>query len=64
MFLMICPTLREGGGESVNFFEIISFIAEVVGLLSDLNELLTTDTNANLGIILFGLLRNKKRKEP
>lgn len=51
-------------GESVNLIEIISFIAEVVGLLSDLNELLTSDANTNLGIILFGLLRNKKRKEP
>lgn len=48
----------------MDFFEILSVIAEVVGLFSDLNELLTTDTNANLGIILFGLLRNKKRKEP
>ncbi|MGG0284273.1 hypothetical protein ABEY41_03920 [Peribacillus butanolivorans] len=48
----------------MNFFEIISFIAELVGLLSDLNELLTSDSNATLDIILFGLLRNKKRKEP
>jgi hypothetical protein len=48
----------------VNFFEITSFIAELVGLLSDLNELLTSDSNPTLDIILFGLLRNKKRKEP
>ncbi|MGE7609719.1 hypothetical protein ACQKML_24410 [Peribacillus frigoritolerans] len=41
-------------------FEIISFIAEVVGILSDLNELLTSDSNGALDIIVFGLLRNKK----
>ncbi|MFF2858212.1 MULTISPECIES: hypothetical protein [unclassified Peribacillus] len=48
----------------MTFFEIISFIAELVGILSDLNELLTSDSNGALDIILFRLLRNKKEKNP
>ena len=62
MFLMIfLPS--EGRWVSMNLFEIISFTADLVGLLSDLNEFLPSDdSNANGGIVFFGFLRNKKEK--
>ena len=45
----------------MNVFETISFIAEIVGLLSDLNELLTSYNNT-YGIIVLGHLRKKREK--
>ncbi|WP_176527610.1 hypothetical protein [Peribacillus butanolivorans] len=47
----------------MNFIEIISFTAELVGLLSDLNEFLISDSNANLGIVFDGFFDNKKEKD-
>ncbi|MBL3645521.1 hypothetical protein JMN23_24535 [Bacillus sp. RHFB] len=45
----------------MNFFEIISFTADLVGLLSDLIEFLPSDdSNANVGIVFLGFFRNKK----
>lgn len=49
----------------MNFFEIISFTADLVGLLSDLIEFLPSDdSNADGGFVFVGLLRNKKEKNP
>lgn len=53
----------KGGRVSMNFIEIISFTAELVGLLSDLNEFLISDSNANLGIVFVGFFDNKKEKD-
>ncbi|MBK5461941.1 hypothetical protein [Peribacillus sp. TH27] len=47
----------------MNFIEIISFTAELVGLLSDINEFLISDSNANLGIVFVGFFHNKKEKD-
>lgn len=46
----------------MNFLEIIDVAASIIGLLSDLNELSTSDTN--LGIMVFSLFHNKKEKNP
>ncbi|MEK5364258.1 hypothetical protein MHB45_28130 [Peribacillus sp. FSL K6-5616] len=47
----------------MNFLEIISFTADLVGLLSDLNEFLPSDdSNTTGGFLLVGFLRNKKEK--
>lgn len=65
MFLIICPALifLLEVGNLMNLFEIISFVAELVGLMSDLNELLTS-YNDTYGIMIFGHLRKKKEKNP
>lgn len=47
----------------MNFVEIISFTADLVGLFSDLKDFLPSDSNANLGIVFVGFLR-KKEKTP
>lgn len=49
---------EEGGRVSMNSIEIISFTAELVGLLSNLNEFLISDSNANLGIVFVGFFHN------
>lgn len=63
MYMMICATLNYlvEVVDLMNVFEIISFIAEIVGLLSDLNELLTS-YNDTYGIIALRHLRKKKEK--
>ncbi|MFD4931566.1 hypothetical protein ACFWMS_22110 [Peribacillus butanolivorans] len=49
----------------MNFVEIISFTADLVGLLSDLKDFLPSDSdsNANVGIVFVGFL-SKKEKNP
>jgi len=45
----------------MQLLEIISFVIDFVGLLSDMNEFLTSDTKASVGIVFVGFL-NKKEK--
>ncbi|MGW6383561.1 hypothetical protein [Peribacillus butanolivorans] len=54
----------EEGGQGINeFHRNYKFTAELVGLLSDINEFLISDSNANLGIVFVGFFHNKKEKD-
>lgn len=65
MFLMIFPAFQEGRWVSMNFLDILSFTADLVGLLSDLKDFLPSDSdsNATVGVVFVGFLR-KKGKNP
>lgn len=59
---MIFPAFHEGRWVSMNFLDIISFAADLVGLLSDLKGFLPSDSDSNnvIGIVFFGFLRKKE----
>jgi hypothetical protein len=56
---MGCPCLERGA--PVQFIDLLNLLADLSGTVNHLSEFLTSDSHFKLGIVLIGLVNQKKK---